>query len=458
MRQVGSTTLSKSSMKIISNQIPTDESGEYIECLAATPGKSLKTNFSWTMMGNTVYVGTQWGILVLLARLGNPEAVGQFSLGLAVTAPVMLLASLQLRAVQATDAKLQFHFGDYAGLRIIMTALAALVICIISGALYRGATAATIAAFALSKGIESFSDVFYGQWQQRERMDLIAKSLMLRGGLGLTAVAVSFAIFHTIWGVVCFMSAAWAVVFVFFDLPHGIGIARQMRQSIMPRFSAIRMKQLFRISLPLGIVTMLISFNSNVPRYMISHFRGERELGIFSALSYILLGGTMIVNALGQSATPRLAVYAAQGKAREFSQLLYRLLLIGVALGACGLLVALVAGRQIISLIYGQEYAQSHELLPWLMVAAAFGYLSSFSGYGLTAARHFKVQVPLFSIITVLTLALCYFLVQMNGSVGAAKALTVASLVQMTAIIVILLFSKPIRVGNIEQVETVLIA
>jgi len=28
----------------------------------------------------------------------------------------------------------------------------------------------------------------------------------------------------------------------------------------------------------------------------------------------------------------------------------------------------------------------------------------------------------------------------------------------MTAIIVILLFSKPIRVGNIEQVETVLIA
>ena len=430
-----------------------DSSPTDVEFPVVIPGSSLRVNFSWTMTGNTVYVGTQWGILVLLARLGNPESVGQFSLGLAITAPIMLLASLQLRSVQATDARLLFNFGDYAGLRILMTLLAAGAICGISGVLYRGATAATIVAFALSKSIESFSDIFYGQWQQRERMDLIAKSLMLRGGLGLIAVAVSFAVFHTIWEAVCAMSAAWALVFASFDVPHGIGIAREMRQSIMPRFSAAQMKQLFRLSLPLGIVTMLVSFNSNVPRYMISHFRGERELGIFSALSYILIAGGMIVNALGQSATPRLAGYAAQGKTREFSRLTYRLLLIGVALGACGLVIALVAGPQIISLIYGWEYAQSHELLPWLMVAAAFSYLSSFSGYALTAARHFKVQVPLFSIITVLTLSLCYVLVQLNGQVGAAKALAAVSFVQMAANLVILRLRAPLGNVHVEQVQ-----
>jgi hypothetical protein len=39
--------------------------------------RSLRLNFSWTIVGNVVYAGTQWGILVLLARLGTPEAVGQ---------------------------------------------------------------------------------------------------------------------------------------------------------------------------------------------------------------------------------------------------------------------------------------------------------------------------------------------------------------------------------------------
>src|ERR1022692_5216340 len=93
-----------------------------ISCPAPRP---LRVNFTWTLMGNVVYAGTQWGILVLLARLGNPEAVGQFSLGLAIAAPIMLFASLSLRAVQATDACLQFQFRDYAGLRILMTIIAA---------------------------------------------------------------------------------------------------------------------------------------------------------------------------------------------------------------------------------------------------------------------------------------------------------------------------------------------
>ena len=419
------------------------------ECALSEPTSSLRLNFSWTLFGNVVYAGTQWGILVLLARLGDPEAVGQFSLGLAITAPIMLFASLQLRAVQATDARLQFQFRDYAGLRILMTIMAACAIFGIGGALYHGATALTIAAFALSKGIEALSDTFYGLWQQQERMDLIAKSLMLRGVLALIAAAVCFAVFHTVWIAVCGMAVAWAVVFAAFDVRRGITVTREMGQTVMPRFSATRMKQLVRLSLPLGIVTMLLSLNVNVPRYMISHFRSVRELGIFSALGYILMAGAMIVGALGQSATPRLAFYASQGKTREFRGLSHRLLLIGMALGICGVLAALAFGRQIVTLIYGREYAQNGHLFLWLMVAAAAGYMASFGGYSLTAARHFQVQMPLFGFITALTLVLCYAMVKAGGAVGAAKALAVVGFVQLAATMAILRYKEARRPANL---------
>jgi O-antigen/teichoic acid export membrane protein len=404
--------------------------------------RSLRLNFSWTLVGNAVYGGTQWGILVLLARLGSSEAVGVFSLGLAITAPIMLFSSLQLRAVQATDARLEFQFQDYAGLRIMTTIIAACVIFVVGCALYRGETALTIAAFALSKGIESLSDIVYGLWQQQERMDLIAKSLMLRGTLALATVALCFAIFHTIWITVFGIATAWAVIFVAFDVRNGITVAREMHQTAVPRFSAARMKQLIRLSLPLGIVTMLISSNANIPRYMISHFRSVGELGVFSALGYIPLAGTLTLTALGQSAIPRLALYASQGKMREFRTLSYRLLLLGMTLGICGVLAALSYGRQIITLIYGREYAESSQLFVWLMVAAATGYMASFGGCSLTAARHFRIQLPLFSFITAITLILCYFAVKANGATGAAKALAITGLVQLATTIAILRYSE----------------
>jgi len=416
---------------------------------SAVPARSLRLNFGWTLLGNIVYAVTQWGILVLLARLGSPGAVGQFSLGLAITAPVMLFASLQLRGVQATDAQLRFHFQDYGGLRSVTTIVSVSSICGIGCAFYRGETAFTIAMFALSKGVESLVGVVYGLVQQRERMVLIAQSLILRGVLALVAVAVCFAVFRTVWAGVCGITLAWSAVFAAFDVRHGVMVARETGQAFMPRFSAVRMKQLLRLSLPLGVVNMLSSFNSNVPRYMLSHFRGVSELGVFSALSYILTAGTMVVGALGQSATPRLALYAFQGKRQKFRGLSCRLVLIGMMLGLCGVLAALIFGRQLITLLYGREYSLNGHLLPWLMIAATVVYMASLGGYSLTAARYFQVQMPLFSLVTVLTLVFCYLMVKPGGAVGAAKAVALVGFIQLAGTMAILRYAPIGKPGKL---------
>jgi len=52
----------------------------------------LRVNFSWTLVGNIVYAGCQWGMLTVLAKIGTTEMVGQFALGLAITAPVFMFS------------------------------------------------------------------------------------------------------------------------------------------------------------------------------------------------------------------------------------------------------------------------------------------------------------------------------------------------------------------------------
>ena len=83
--------------------------------------RSLRRNFSWTFVSNTVYWGCQWAVVVLLAKLGSPEMVGRFSLGLAISTPVAYLCNLQLRAMQATDARREHPFGVYLALRLATT-------------------------------------------------------------------------------------------------------------------------------------------------------------------------------------------------------------------------------------------------------------------------------------------------------------------------------------------------
>src|SRR5688572_12989036 len=74
------------------------------------------------------YAACQWGMIMAIARLGSPLLVGQFALGVAIASPVILLANLDLRALLSTDARREFRFQDYLGLRLLTTLLALVAI------------------------------------------------------------------------------------------------------------------------------------------------------------------------------------------------------------------------------------------------------------------------------------------------------------------------------------------
>jgi O-antigen/teichoic acid export membrane protein len=374
-------------------------------------------------------------MLVVLAKLGTPEMVGQFALGLAVTAPIIMFANLQLRGVQATDARQEYGFAEYLGLRLVTTAIALLVIvaiAFVSG--HRGETALVIVVVGIAKASEALSDVFYGLLQQRERMDRIAKSMMIKGPLSLAFLSVGVQLTQRVlWGVVG-LAIAFLLVLVAYDTRSGarvLGVRSQEHRVggwlvlWKARWRMCTLAQLAWLALPLGVVMMLISLSSNIPRYFISRYWGERELGMFAAIAYLQKAGTTVVGALGQSASPRLAKYYAMGSVSAFRDLLLRLLVIGALLGSAGVLVALLAGREILGLLYQPEYAR-RDVFVWTMVGAGIGYLASFLGYGMTAARYFRVQAPLFAFLALATTVSSMWLIPSYGLCGAAIALVLA--------------------------------
>src|ERR1700730_3851088 len=92
--------------------------------LSATRAYTLRTNFLWNAAGSGIFAASQWGIIVVFAKLGSAAVVGQLVYGLALTTPLFVIAGLALRSIQATDAGNRHTLGQYLGLRALTTVAA----------------------------------------------------------------------------------------------------------------------------------------------------------------------------------------------------------------------------------------------------------------------------------------------------------------------------------------------
>lgn len=398
-------------------------------------GLSLRQNVSWTTAGNLIYALCQWGVLTAIAKTGTPAMVGMFALGLAITAPVMQFANLQLRGVQATDARREYAFGDYVALRLVTTLLALAVSAGIALWIDRSReTTVVILLIALAKAVDALSDVIYGYFQQRERMDVIARAQVGSGLLSLTLTAAGLVVFDDIVVGVAGYLAGLIVPLVIYTIPVAHRSLRSSgTHSTMVRWDPGVMRRLAWTALPLGVVMLLLSLNTNIPRYVVEHEQGERGLGVFAALVYIVVAAGMVVTAVGQAVSPRMARQYAEGALQGFRALLMRAVQISLLLGVLGGVVALVAGRPVISLLYTPEYADDTVALVILALAGGVTFAASFAGFAMTAARRFRPQVPVFVAVVVASTLASLVLVPAYGLRGAMGAVLVGAAVQLGA-------------------------
>ncbi len=398
-------------------------------------GLSLRQNVSWTTAGNLIYALCQWGVLTVIAKTGTPAMVGMFALGLAITAPVIQFANLQLRGVQATDARREFAFGDYVALRFVTTLLALLASAGIVLAIDRSReTAAVILLIAGAKAVDSLSDVIYGHFQQVERMDVIARAQVASGVLALVLVSLGIVIFDDIVAGIAGYLVGAIVPLVAYTIPaarrsHSLDNAG----APMVRWDMASLRHLAWTALPLGVVMLLISLNANIPRYVVEHEQGERGLGVFAALVYIVVAAGMVVTAVGQAVSPRLARQFADGVLDEFRAFLIHAMQISLLLGAIGAVAALVIGRPVIALLYTAEYAEDVVALAMLALAGGVTFAAAFAGFAMTAARRFRPQVPVFVVVVLASTVASLVLVPRFGLRGAMGALLLGATVQLVA-------------------------
>ena len=387
--------------------------------------KGLASGAFWTLVASVAAALSQWLLLMVTAKLGSAEMVGQLAMSFAIVAPIQALADLALRPVLATDAGRDFRFPDYVRLRGMTIVLFVAVVGVV--ALMRGgAGSPIIIAIGLQKAFESASDLWFGLFQREQRLNWMGQSVVLRS----TLASVAFVGVMLAYGDLLLACIAGVVVrcgvFLLHDSAKGSGLARLSEsgtgtESQCHSTTRSRIGALLKTSLPLAMGGFFMAFAVNIPRYFVEKRIGVAALGVFAALVYIFQAGAMLIDAMCQAACVRLSRYHLMGESQAFRRLSLKLALLAVLAAGSGVLVALAGGGPLLRLAYSAAFAVQVKPFVWLSVCALPWYCSSVFGYALVARRQMAALFYCQAASLAATLAASYWLIGESGLPGACR-------------------------------------
>lgn len=392
--------------------------------------KSFIEKFSWTFLSNILYAASQFLILSIIAKVGGPKEVGIFTLSMAIVSPVFLLLNVKLRSVLLTDQKIDNTFIDYFNLRNWTNSISLLLIIIIALFLnLENYLLFSIILLALSKIFEMKSDIYYGLYQKKNRYDLVGVSTLFRGTLSAILAVCSYYIFQTVISVMLSLFISNFIIYLLFDKKKGGKLVLNSISTTERKSEKKNLYSLFFLALPLGVSTVIGSLNTNFPRYLIEAELGLYELGIFSALTYLLIIGNTFLAAISQVVTPKLASLAHNEKYKQFINLLLKIQAIGMFLSILFVFVFYYWGIEIITIIYTEEYAAYHNILMVIVIGIFFLYSSVFLGTAITSLRLFRIQPFINATGLVTTIVSGLIFIKSHGLLGMAFSILLNNIV-----------------------------
>ncbi|MEP2943362.1 MAG: lipopolysaccharide biosynthesis protein [Hyphomicrobiales bacterium] len=388
----------------------------------------------WSLTGQIGYYGLQWLNMIILARLSGPEAVGLYTLGLAIANPIMAVASLMFRLVYITEQENRWGFDDYNAVRWVALPLGVLVIGATALGLGYSDLALIVILLAASwKMSETLSDINYAIPHKTGNMKAIALSMIGRAALSSFVLALVLNAYGRLDFALAAFSLTWWVCYLFYD--------KRFEKDAAAKVGDADRATLVRFALPMALSAAVVYLTFSVPRIVLDQYEDTATLGVFAAISHILLIGALVVNSLGAAVTPRLARnFASRDMKNYYLEIGFGVAVAAfVSLGFIG--VAYIAGDLLITLIYGKEIGEQSDLILIMSLASLPVYIGSLLGFVPPALQQYRFHL-IVNIITVAGTGLAaFYFVPTHGALGAVYAIMVQGILQLLNGLI--LFKKP---------------
>ena len=377
--------------------------------------------FFWNMVGSfTLALGTMV-LTIGVNRIAGDYSGGDFAMSLAVGQLMSTIGYFETRTYQVTDTHKAFQFSDYYITRFVTD-----VIMILSSVGYifiKGYTfekAILVFLLCIYKMIDTFADVFEGEFQQNERLDISGKSLTLRTVLSIIAILVCLSISHNLYFSM-FGGIIVALIVVYFT-----------NYRIVERFTTVKvnvnLQNIWRIileCLPLFISSFMMTYILNASRYAVESCMPSNIQSKYTAIFLPVSTINLLIGFIFKPMLTNLARKWNNGRYKEFLIVIIYIFLGIVVVTVVTLLGAYLLGIPVLSLLYKTSLDGFKFSLLILLVGGGINSANVILYYALSVMRKQKSILLAYGITFLSSLLIPNYLTQQSGVQGAAYSFVI---------------------------------
>lgn len=374
------------------------------------------------MLGSGIYSLATVIFVMLAKRLVGEEAGAKFYMAFTTGQMLLTIGYFEIRPFHVTDVKQQYKAKEYFGFRVISSA-AMLACAVVVGIVYVVNGKADAAGFMLIitmcilKMFDGIADVFEGEFQRNDRIDISGMSMAFR----TMAIMAVFSIIAWVTRNIYVASAAAAVTGLAGTAVVAVVWSRWF-EPLSVSFDREKMKSLFRSTILLFIGSAMCMWLWNGTKYVVEWTLTDRD-----TLAYgIVFMPTMVIN-LGSSFVFKpmlttLARHYEQGEYKAFAKLVAILVATAVGITVVTLGAGAWLGIPVLSWLYDIELAPYKSVMLVLIAAGGFNAVSILFYYALTVMRLQKEIFAGYTITFVVSIILPIVMVKAMGIAGAGTS------------------------------------
>lgn len=396
-----------------------------------------KRNVIWNMIGTLVYSIATILLVTVVKRIVGIEAGDDFTIAFKLGQTLLTVGYFEVRLFQVTDEREEYQFQDYFSFRLItcfLMVLCCLIYLLVTGR--SGSMYLLILFLCLFKMMDALADVFEGDYQKHERLDLSGKSLTIRTLVSVFIFSlVLFAVRNTVIASAAMTVTAFLII---------CAVNPRMRRAYGGKCTfAFRKEKLFKLFSDcffLAVGAFLCNYILNGVTFAVDAYASECNY-VFGALFMPTAVINLFSGMIFKPVLTTLTAYYDQHRYGLFLKLLGVLMGVAAGLTLICLAGAWLLGVPVLSLIYAVDLEPYKAELLILIVGGGLNAAGILVYYGLVVMRQQKKIFGCYLLTFLITCILPFALVKHMQIRGAAIAFVLVMLVQLLVFLALLLWA-----------------
>ncbi len=398
-----------------------------------------RDSYLWNVLSATVFAVQSAIVLMVISRTNGIEDAGVFSIAYAKGSLVYYVGEYGVRKYQVSDINEEMSFTDYHSHRITACVLALImsVFYVVIGLArqgYSGYKAYIVFAICFIKVVESYSEVYFGRYQQVGRLDVAAKTNFYRIMLGLVACIAALIITHDM---VLSMSI-WVGVSIIAVLSSSVLVYKDFG-TLALHFDFKKIFRIFKDCFPLFAGYFLLLYVGNAPKYAIDSCMSDVDQAMFNYIFMPVFAIGMFANFIFNPILVDMAHRWDESRIKDFSRMVWKQILVIAAITLLAIAVALTIGPPVLGILFNADLSTYKIDLTILMVGGGMLALVNFFAVVVTVMRYQQHLTWGYAVVAAAALLMSNKVVNMFGIRGATLLYTVLMTVQ-TLIFAIIMF------------------